>query len=74
MATRTQWLQRSRRTGLTLVESLVSVTITAIAGVALFSAIGASLGASYSALNQNRHRPGRSDAGRTRSCPLSQIQ
>lgn len=53
MATRTQWLQRSRRTGLTLVESLVSVTITAIAGVALFSAIGASLGASYSALNQN---------------------
>lgn len=53
MATRKQWLQRSRRTGLTLVESLVSVTITTIAGVALFSAIGASLGASYSVLNQN---------------------
>lgn len=53
MATRIQWLQRRRRTGLTLVESLVSVTITTIAGVALFSAIGASLGASYSALNQN---------------------
>jgi len=29
------------------------VTITAIAGTALFSAIGASLGASYSALNSN---------------------
>ncbi|QDT45964.1 hypothetical protein Pan241w_60920 [Gimesia alba] len=53
MATRKQWLQRSRRNGLTLVESLVSVTITAIAGVALFSAIGASLGASYSTLNHN---------------------
>ncbi|WP_339730381.1 prepilin-type N-terminal cleavage/methylation domain-containing protein [uncultured Gimesia sp.] len=53
MATRKQWLQRSRRNGFTLVESLVSVTITAIAGVALFSAIGASLGASYSALNHN---------------------
>ena len=46
-------LQRSRRTGITLVESLVSVTITVIAGTALFSAIGASLGASYSALNSN---------------------
>lgn len=53
MATRKQWLQRSRRNGLTLVESLVSVTITTIAGAALFSAIGASLGASYSALNHN---------------------
>ncbi|QDV54041.1 type IV pilus modification PilV family protein [Gimesia fumaroli] len=53
MATRIHWLQRSRRNGLTLVESLVSVTITAIAGVALFSAIGASLGASYSSLNHN---------------------
>ncbi|QDU53804.1 hypothetical protein Pan110_61980 [Gimesia panareensis] len=52
MATRNR-LQRSRRTGITLVESLVSVTITAIAGTALFSAIGASLGASYSALNTN---------------------
>jgi len=53
MATRNRWLQRSRRTGITLVESLVSVTITAIAGTALFSAIGASLGTSYSALNHN---------------------
>lgn len=52
MATRKLWLQRSRRTGFTLIESLVSVTITAIAGTALFSAIGASLGASYSALNK----------------------
>lgn len=53
MATRNRWLQRSRRTGITLVESLVSVTITAIAGTALFSAIGASLGASYASLNSN---------------------
>tara|TARA_R110002111_G_scaffold255157_1_gene321265 strand:+ start:55134 stop:55733 length:600 start_codon:yes stop_codon:yes gene_type:complete len=52
MATRKSWLQRSRRTGITLIESLVSVTITAIAGTALFSAIGASLGASYSTLNK----------------------
>ncbi|HAH44587.1 MAG TPA: hypothetical protein DCM07_06960, partial [Planctomycetaceae bacterium] len=53
MATRKRWLQRSRRTGFTLLESLVSVTITAIAGTALFSAIGASLGTSYSAMNHN---------------------
>ncbi|WP_417386728.1 type IV pilus modification PilV family protein [Gimesia sp.] len=53
MATKPLWLQRSCRTGFTLVESLVSVTITAIAGAALFSAIGASLGTSYSALNHN---------------------
>jgi type II secretory pathway pseudopilin PulG len=45
-------LQRSRRTGITLIESLVAVTITAIAGTALFSAIGASLGSSYSTLNK----------------------
>ncbi|MCA9018664.1 MAG: prepilin-type N-terminal cleavage/methylation domain-containing protein [Planctomycetaceae bacterium] len=53
MATRPLWLQRSCRTGFTLIESLVSVTITAIAGAALFSAIGASLGTSYSAMNHN---------------------
>ncbi|WP_298869311.1 hypothetical protein [uncultured Gimesia sp.] len=52
MATRKLWLQRSRRTGITLIESLVAVTITTIAGTALFSAIGASLGASYSGLNK----------------------
>ncbi|MFH1302194.1 MAG: hypothetical protein ABIK07_14130 [Planctomycetota bacterium] len=52
MATRKLWLQRSRRTGITLIESLISVTITAIAGTALFTAIGASLGSSYSALNK----------------------
>jgi len=52
MATRKLWLQRSRRTGITLIESLVAVTITAIAGTALFSAIGASLGSSYSTLNK----------------------
>jgi len=53
MATRKLWLQRTRRTGITLVESLVAVTITTIAGTALFSAIGASLGASYSTLNRS---------------------
>tara|TARA_R110002074_G_scaffold4382_1_gene21701 strand:+ start:854 stop:1456 length:603 start_codon:yes stop_codon:yes gene_type:complete len=53
MATRKLWLQRSCRNGFTLIESLVSVTITAIAGAALFSAIGASLGTCYSALNHN---------------------
>lgn len=53
MATKKKWLQRSRRTGITLIESLVAVTITAIAGTALFSAIGASLGASYSTLNHS---------------------
>ncbi|QDU00309.1 type IV pilus modification PilV family protein [Gimesia aquarii] len=52
MATRKVWLQRSRRTGFTLIESLVAVTITAIAGAALFSAIGSSLGSTYSALNK----------------------
>ncbi|QDU12205.1 prepilin-type N-terminal cleavage/methylation domain-containing protein [Gimesia aquarii] len=52
MATRKRWLQRSRRTGFTLIESLVAVTITAIAGAALFSAIGSSLGSTYSALNK----------------------
>ncbi|MFK7779017.1 MAG: hypothetical protein QM501_13010 [Gimesia sp.] len=53
MATKNLWLQRSRRTGISLIESLVAVTITAIAGTALFSAIGASLGASYSTLNKS---------------------
>lgn len=53
MATKKKWLQRSRRTGITLIESLVAVTITAVAGTALFSAIGASLGASYSTLNHS---------------------
>lgn len=53
MATRKMWLQRSRRTGITLIESLVAVTITAVAGTALFTAIGASLGASYSTLNKS---------------------
>jgi len=53
MATRKLWLQRSRRTGITLIESLIAVTITAIAGTALFSAIGASLGSSYSTLNHS---------------------
>ncbi len=52
MATSKMWLQRTRRNGLTLIESLISVTITATAGAALFAAIGSSLGTSYSALNQ----------------------
>lgn len=52
MATRKRWLQRSRRTGLTLIESLVSVTITVTAGAALFTAIGSSLGTSYTSLNK----------------------